>query len=111
MKFSSRLKRHFLNAFRELFVHHHSSLEFRAKVFALVIAANESVQIENYIMVKEIGMKIYANDEDRANLLVLSTKELVIKVKDDNGLNMDTLVNQIQKDLKFVPRYAKKNRY
>jgi hypothetical protein len=94
--------------FRELFVHHHGSLEFRAKIFALVIAANNQAKVENYIVVKEIGMSIYDGDEDRANLLVMSTKEMVQKVKDDNGLDLDTLVANIQKELKIIPRYARK---
>jgi hypothetical protein len=108
MRLGFRLKHHFFSAFRELFVHHHGSLEFRAKVFALVIAANEDARVDNYIVVKDIGMQIYANDPDRANLLMLSTKEMVQKVKDNNGLNLDTLVNSIVKELRIVPRYAKK---
>jgi len=103
-----KIKNHFFSAFRELFVHHHGSLEFRAKVFALVISANEDVKAENYEIIKKIGMEIYKNDEDRANLLMLSTKELVKKVKEDNGLDIDTLVASIQRELKMVPRYAKK---
>jgi len=102
------LKHHFFNAFREIFVHHHGSLDFRAKIFALVIAANPKAKVENYIIVKEAGMKIYENDENRANLLMLSTKELVKKVHDNNGLYIDTLVANIQHALKIVPRYAKK---
>ena len=108
MRLSFRLKHHFFSAFREFFVHHHGSLEFRAKIFALLIAANVKSRVENYIIVKSIGMEIYKNDEDRANLLMLSTKELVKKVQDDNGLDIDTLVSHIQKELKIVPRYAKK---
>lgn len=102
------LKHRFFNAFRELFVHHHGSLDFRAKVFALVIAADSNAEDEYYIIVKNIGIKIYENDEDRANLLMLSTEELVKKVHDDNGLYIDTLATNIQKALKRVPRYAKK---
>lgn len=102
------IKHHFFSAFRELFVYNHGSLEFRAKLFALVIAANKDAKVENYIIVKKIGMEIYKNDEDRANLLTLSTKELVTKIKENNGLNIDTLVLIIQRELKQVPRYAKK---
>ncbi len=108
MRLGFRIKHHFFSAFRELFVHHHGSLEFRAKIFALVIAANEAASVENYIIVKDTGLKIYKNDADRANLLMLSTKEMVQKVKDNNGLNLDTLVNTIVKELRIVPRYAKK---
>ena len=108
MRLGFKLKHHFFSAFRELFVHHHGSLEFRAKIFALVIAANEKAQAENYIIVKNSALDIYEGDEDRANLLMMSTKELVKKVTDNNGLNLDTLVAHIQKELKIVPRYAKK---
>ena len=108
MRLGFRLKHHFFSAFREFFVHHHGSLEFRAKIFALVIAANEKATVENFIIVKDIGMHIYDSDEDRSNLLMLSTKELVQKVRDDNGLDIDLLVQSIQKELKIVPRYAKK---
>lgn len=108
MKLGFRIKHHFFNAFREIFVHHHGSLDFRAKVFALVISADDKAKVENYILVKNIGMKIYENDENRANLLMLSTKELVKKVHDNNGLYIDTLVSNIQTALKVVPRYAKK---
>jgi len=103
-----KIKNHFFSAFRELFVHHHGSLEFRAKIFALVISANEDIKAENYDIVKKIGMEIYKNDEDRANLLMLSTIELVKKVKENNEFNMDTLIVSIQKELRLVPRYAKK---
>ena len=103
-----RIKHHFFSAFREFFVHHHGSLEFRAKIFALVIGVNPKASVENFIVVKDIGMHIYDGNEDRANLLMLSTKEMVQKVRDSNGLDIDLLVNTIQNELKIVPRYAKK---
>ena len=108
MRLSFRLKHFFFSAFREFFVHHHGSLEFRAKIFALVIGANEKAKVENFIIVKDIALNIYNGDEDRANLLMMSTRELVQKIRDDNGLGMDLLLESIQKELKVVPRYAKK---
>ncbi len=108
MRLSFRLKHHFFSAFRELFVHHHGSLEFRAKIFALLIAVNEKVAVENYVLIKEIGLEVYKNDTDRANLLMLSTKELVTKIEENNGFNIDSLALNIQKELKIVPRYANK---
>jgi len=108
MGLAFKIKHHFFNAFREIFVHHHGSLNFRAKIFALVIAADEDAKVENYIIVKQIALVIYKNDENRANLLMLATKELVAKVRCNNGLYVDTLVNNIQKELKIIPRYAKK---
>ena len=108
MRLSFRIKHHFFSAFREIFVHHHGSLEFRAKIFALIIAANEKPKIENFILVKELASKIYDKEKDRANLLMLSTKELVDKVKKHNGLDLDLLISTILKELKIAPRYAKK---
>ncbi len=108
MKLGFRIKHHFLSAFREIFVHHHGSLNFRAKVFALVISADDKAKVENYIIIKSIGMKLYNNNEERADLLTLATKELVQKIKDNNGLHLETLITHIQKELKVVPRYAKK---
>lgn len=103
-----KLKYRFFNAFRELFVHHHGSLEFRAKIFALLIAANEIPDEECYLLIRDIGMDIYNQDEDRANLLMLTTKEIVKKILTDNGLDIDKLVYHIQKEVRLVPRYAKK---
>ncbi len=108
MRLSFRIKHYFFSAFREFFVHHHGSLEFRAKVFALVIAANENAKVENFIVVKDIALNIYNGDTDRANLLMISAKELVQKVRDDNELDIDSLIESIIKELRIVPRYAKK---
>ena len=108
MKLSFQLKYHFFNAFREFFVHHHGSLEFRAKIFALIISSNEDVDEKNYTIVEKIALDLYKNDKDRANLLTLTTKELVKKVQGLNSLDIDTLISHIQKELKIIPRYAKK---
>ena len=108
MRLGFKIKHYFFGAFRELFVHHHGSLEFRAKIFTLVIAVNKDIKDEVYQIVENEANKIYKNDEDRAQLLILSTKEMVQKVIDDNGLDIDSLVSSIQNELKLVPRYAKK---
>ncbi len=107
MGLRSKIKHHFFNAFREIFIYHHSSLEFRASMFALVIAANEDSGECEYELVMKAGMEIY-NDEIRANTLTLTTKEYVQKVRDDNGLDIDTLVHKIISELKVIPRYYKK---
>jgi len=110
MAILSSFKHKFFSAFREIFVHHHGSLEFRAKIFALMIASFENKIDENkelFKIVKEYGLNLY-KDEHRAHLLTITTKELVKKVYDNNGLDIDTLIANIQKELKIVPRYAKK---
>jgi len=108
MKLLFRFKHHFFNAFREIFIHHHGSLEFRAKLFALMIAVNDKIKVENFIIVRNYGLKIYKSDEQRADLLMLTTKEMVNKIEENNGLDIDTLIYNIQRLLKQIPRYAKK---
>jgi len=107
MRLGFRLKHYFFSAFREFFVHHHGSLEFRAKIFALVIAANDKLPLEYYEVVKDIGMNIYNGDEERSDLLMIATQELIQKGK-DNNFDIDQLVYSILKELKIVPRYARK---
>ncbi len=107
-KLGFRLKHKFFNAFREIFVHHYNSLDFRAKILALLITANEHPKVENFILVKQIANEIYDNDEDRANLLMLTTKELVDKILISHKLSSDKLVESIINNVKLVPRYAKK---
>ena len=108
MRLGFKIKHHFFSAFRELFVHHHGSLEFRAKIFALVIGADKNAMENSYVVIKNYALQIYKNDEDRANLLLLTTKELINKIHENNGLDIDILISNIQKELKIVPRYAKK---
>lgn len=103
-----RLKHRFFNAFREIFVHHYNSLDFRAKILALMITANEHPKVDNFILVKQIAKEIYKKDEDRANLLMLTTKELVDRVLTHHTLSIDKLVENIANNVKLVPRYAKK---
>lgn len=108
MQLLFKIKHHFFSAFRELFVHHHTSLEFRAKLFALIIAADEESKEESYNLIRKISTITYKNDKDRVNLLIISTKELVQKVRDNNGLDIDLLITHIQKEVKDIPRYARK---
>ncbi len=107
MKFLFSLKHYIYTGLREILIYHHSSLEFRAKIFALIIAANRHPSECEYTLVHEAGMQIY-KDKDRVNMLLLTTREYVHKVHHKNGLNIDDLVNDIQKELQQIPRYADK---
>lgn len=107
IKFFFKLKHYLYTGLREVLVYHHNSLEFRAKLFALIIAANENPQDCEYSLVHAAGMEVY-KDEERVNMLLLTTKEYVEKVHQKNGLYMDDLVEDIQKELQQLPRYASK---
>lgn len=107
MEIFSRFRHYIYNSFREFFVYHYSSLNFRAELFALVIGVNPDAKLDNFLVVKQMAMQIYNNDEERANVLLFSTKEIVNDVK-NNIVSIDSLINKIQKELKHTPRYAKK---
>ena len=81
MPLLQKLRNHFINAFRELFLYHYSSLEFRAKLFAAVIAANPEAGECEFEIVRNAGMLIY-EDSDRSASLALAVREFVEKVID-----------------------------
>ena len=101
------LKQYLFRAFRELLLYHHNSLEFRAKLYAALIAANPDYSECELDLVQADGMLIYS-DEDRANTLRLTVEEYLDKIADDNGLAIDELLEDLMSDLKDYPRYADK---
>ncbi len=107
MKLFFNLKHYLYTGLREILVYHHSSLEFRAKIFALIIAVNRHPNTCEYDLVFEAGMQIY-KENDRANMLQLTTKEYVHKIHKKNGLSIDGLIDDIHKEVRQVPRYAQK---
>jgi len=102
------VKTFFLSFFRELFVYHHTSLEFRAKLFASMIVSNKVDDEYDYKVLKKIAKDIYKDDEHRIDVLVHTTKEHVNKVIRDNSLDIDSLILDINKDLKQNKRFVKK---
>lgn len=107
MKFFFNLKHYVFTALREILVYHHSSLEFRAKTFALIVAANQHPSQCEYALVHEAGMQIY-KDEDRAKMLLLTTKEYVDKVHKQSRLDIDDLIEEIRNEVRQIPRYSAK---
>lgn len=107
MKFFFNIKHYLYTGLREVLVYHHSSLEFRAKTFALIISANRYPTQCEYALVHEAGMQIY-KDKDRANMLLLTTREYVNKVHKKNGLYIDDLVEDIRSEVRQVPRFVSK---
>lgn len=101
-------KSQFLSVFRELFVYHHRSLEFRAKLFAAMIASNEAADSCEYDALKEIAQEIYGDDEYRVEVMVRTTKEFVNKIVKHNMLSLDELLLDIDRELKLHKRYIQK---
>lgn len=103
-----RIKAWFLYFFREIFVYHHSSLEFRAKLLAALICTNKKITACEEEILEEIAREIYKKDEARVSVLVNTTKEYVYKVIERNGLDIDELIRDIDRDLKEIKRFIQK---
>lgn len=103
-----KMKSKFLSFFREFFVYHHRSLEFRAKIFAAIIAAKTDPNDDDFAILQDISGEIYGNDESRKAVLVHITKEYVAKVKRKDHLTLDALLLSIDQEIKTHRRYASK---
>jgi len=102
------IKIRFLLFFRDIFVYHTSSLEFRAKVYASVIAIKNGMTKCEEDLLNEIGLRIYKKDSARASLLVHVTKEYVNKIIEKNELDINALIKNIDQELKKSSRFAYK---
>ncbi len=108
MEIRRTLKGWFLSFFREIFVYHNSSLEFRAKLLAVVIGANKQIDGCEKDLLLEIAKETYPDDIARVDVLVNTTKEFVKKIIENNGLNVNELILSINQDLKEVKRFHEK---
>jgi len=103
-----RIRRKIKKVFRELLLYHNSSLEYRAKVFTLVIASTGEMNKCEERLLEEISCNIYEKDEERSEILVEAVKEYHDKIITNNGLDFDHLVFQVEKETKAVKRFSKK---
>ena len=101
-------KRKVTKMFRELLVYHHSSLEFRAKILTLMVSANGEICECEKQKLKEISYSIYADDQDRAEVLVDTVHEYHNKIITNNGLDFEHLVQLVAKESKDIKRFCKK---
>lgn len=101
-------KLHFLSIFRELFVPHYRSLEFRAKILAAMLIAKKNLVDNDYEDVAQIAKDIYGDDKKRIHILVQTVKEYVDKATQGGELNLDSLLKDIDYELKNIKRYVKK---
>lgn len=102
-----RVRNYFFNAFREIFVYHHSSLEFRAKIYALFIAGSNEPISQYEDTLEKIAFNIY-QEGDRADTLLITIKEYLKSVHAKKHLGEEPLLIEIIKELRMVPRYALK---
>lgn len=108
VKVFKSLKRTVRKMFREFLVHHHSSLEYRAKILTLMVSANDEISECEKQKLKEIAHRIYGDDLDRAELLIDTVNEYHTKIITQNGLDFEHLIQLVERESKAVPRFVKK---
>ena len=101
-------KRKVTKMFREFLVYHHSSLEYRAKILTLMVSSNGEIDECEKQKLKEIAHNIYADDQDRAELLIDTVNEYHNKIITKNGLDFEHLVMLVERETKEVKRFAQK---
>jgi hypothetical protein len=106
--FLRNIKIKLFSFFREFLVFHHSSLEFRAKLFAAMISAKKDIDKCEEETLNKIAYQIYKDDEVRAEIFINTVKEYIEKVREMNDLGVDELVVDIDKNLKKYPKFYKK---
>lgn len=102
------LKLKFLTFFRNLFVYHPYSLEFRAKVFVAMLYFRKDITKDDLDIITDIAIEIYGEKNPRVEILKNIIKEYLIKIKNDKSFDIDDLLLDIDKELKIHKRYAKK---
>lgn len=102
------LKVYFASIFREIFVPGYKSLEFRAKIFTAILLAKNRQTDEDYQNLEKIVDEIYQNNKKRTRILIATVKEYVNKARTYKSLNLDSLLKEIDIDMKNSPKYAKK---
>ncbi len=102
-----KIRNYFFSAFREIFVYHHSSLEFRAKIYTVLIAGSSEPLHHYENTLEEIASNIY-EESDRANALIMTVKEYLNAIHSKKYLGEEALLIDVIKELRVVPRYALK---
>jgi len=97
-----------MKMFRELLVHHHSSLEYRAKILTLMISSNGDMCECEKQKLKEIAHSIYGDDHERAELLIDTVNEYHEKIVTSNGLDFEHLIQLVERETREVPRFTAK---
>jgi len=108
LKHTSTIFDKFLHSFREILIYHHSSLEFRAKIYTLPIVANLDNGECELEKLDGIVEEIYPESLIRQNTTILTIKEYLDKVNRPNGLGIDELIFDIERIIKRESRFSEK---
>lgn len=135
LKFIRRKAKKF---FREFLLYHNSSLEYRAKIFTLMVAANKDISSKETDskhtgsketilketssqaaankeisacekeLLMECACEIYKNDEERCEILLDTIQEYFDKIITKNGLDFEHLIFQVEKETRDNKRFSEK---
>jgi hypothetical protein len=101
-------KKSIIKMFREFLVYHNNSLEFRAKLLTLMVASDNEITPCEDKLLNEIAHEIYSENSERAELLIDTVYEYAIKIKTDNGLNFEHLIELVERETRSVKKFSKK---
>ena len=105
IKFLRRKSKKF---FREFLLYHNSSLEYRAKVFTLVVAANEKISACEESLLRELVCDIYGQDEERCEILIETINEYFEKIITNNGWILNIWFFKLKKKHAMLSVFQKK---
>ncbi|MDR0762247.1 MAG: hypothetical protein LBF13_04280 [Campylobacteraceae bacterium] len=103
------IKSWLLTVFRELFLYHYKSLEFRAEIFALIIAPScKSAKDCNFKILKEVAMAIYGNDRHRQDVFLNIVREYTAMILRNAPASYDEAIRDINRKVKADKSFAMK---
>ena len=73
-----------------------------------MLLAKKKQTDEDYDTIKDIAGEIYVGDEQRIGVLVSIVKEYILKAKTYKSLNLDSLLKEIDRNIKNNKKYVKK---
>jgi hypothetical protein len=98
-----------LTVFRELFLYHYKSLEFRAEIFALIIAPScKSVKECDFETLKKTASEIYKNDLHRQGVFLNIVKEYMAIILRNAPTSYDEAVKDINHKVRTNKSFAMK---
>jgi hypothetical protein len=83
-------------------------LEFRAKLIAALLAVSEETSECEEDILEALAMEIYPDDIYRVEVLINTVHEYVSMIRIENEHNLDKLIFDINRDIRFTKRFRKK---